>query len=34
MGIVFAVQYQKYRNIKIVIIAHFLWDLIVLVLNT
>lgn len=34
MGIVFAIQYQKYRNIKIVIIAHFLWDLIVLLLNT
>lgn len=34
MGIVFAMQYQKYRNIKIVIVAHFLWDLIVLVLNT
>lgn len=34
MGFVFAIQYQKYRNIKIVIVAHFLWDLIILLLNT
>lgn len=29
-GIILALQYQKYKSIKIVIISHFLWDLIVL----
>lgn len=33
-GVVLAVQYPKYRNIKIVMIAHFLWDLIVLLIKT
>lgn len=33
-GVVLAVQYQKYRNIKIMIISHFLWDLIVLLIKT
>lgn len=32
MGFVFAIYYQKYRNIKIVIICHFLWDSIILFL--
>jgi len=27
MGLVFAIHYWKYRNIKFIIIFHFLWDL-------
>ncbi|MFB9076959.1 lysostaphin resistance A-like protein [Flavobacterium procerum] len=34
IGLVFAVQYQKYRNIKILIICHFLWDLLLLTAKT
>ncbi|MGO4770065.1 lysostaphin resistance A-like protein [Flavobacterium sp. W22_SRS_FK3] len=34
IGLVFALQYEKYRNIKIVIICHFLWDLFLLILKT
>ncbi|MWB96431.1 CPBP family intramembrane metalloprotease [Flavobacterium sp. GA093] len=30
IGLVFALQYEKYRNIKIVILCHFLWDLFLL----
>ncbi|KAF2509199.1 CPBP family intramembrane metalloprotease [Flavobacterium zhairuonense] len=30
IGLVFAIQYEKYRNIKILIICHFLWDLLLL----
>jgi uncharacterized protein len=29
-GVILALQYQKYKSIKIVTISHFLWDLIVL----
>ena len=29
-GVILALQYQKYKSIKIVIISHFLWDLVVL----
>jgi membrane protease YdiL (CAAX protease family) len=29
----FGVHYQKYRNIKILIICHFLWDLIALLVK-
>jgi uncharacterized protein len=34
IGFVFALQYEKYRNIKIVIICHFLWDFILLIAKT
>lgn len=34
IGVVFALQYEKYRNIKIVIICHFLWDFFLLILKT
>jgi membrane protease YdiL (CAAX protease family) len=34
MGIVFALHYQKYKSITIIIICHFLWDLIVLLNKT
>lgn len=34
IGVVLALQYEKYRNIKIVIICHFLWDLFLLMLKT
>lgn len=34
IGLVFAFQYEKYRNIKIVIICHFLWDLFLLIAKT
>ena len=34
IGLVFGVHYQKYRNIKILIICHFLWDLIALLVKT
>lgn len=30
IGLVFAIQYEKYRNIKILIFCHFLWDLLLL----
>jgi membrane protease YdiL (CAAX protease family) len=30
IGLVFAIFYQKYRNIKVIIVCHFLWDIIVL----
>jgi membrane protease YdiL (CAAX protease family) len=30
IGLVFALHYQKHRNIKIIIMCHFLWDLLVL----
>lgn len=32
MGLVFGIHYQKYRNIKILILCHFLWDSIILLL--
>jgi len=32
IGLIFAFHYQKYRNIKILIITHFLWDLITIML--
>ncbi|WPO79133.1 type II CAAX endopeptidase family protein [Flavobacterium sp. KACC 22761] len=31
IGLVFAIQYEKYRNIKILIFCHFLWDLLLLI---
>ncbi|KFF02414.1 CPBP family intramembrane glutamic endopeptidase [Flavobacterium reichenbachii] len=34
IGLVFAVQYDKYRNIKILIMCHFLWDLLLLIAKT
>ncbi len=36
IGLVFAFYYQKYRNIKVLIICHMLWDLVAsfLLLNT
>ena len=34
IGLIFAFQYEKYRNIKIVIICHFLWDLFLLTAKT
>lgn len=34
IGLVFALHYQKYRNIKILIACHFLWDLISLLVKT
>lgn len=34
IGLVFAIQYEKYRNIKILIICHFLWDLFLLMAKT
>ncbi|MBE8727092.1 CPBP family intramembrane metalloprotease [Flavobacterium sp. KB82] len=34
IGLVFAFQYEKYRNIKILILCHFLWDLLILTLKT
>ena len=33
IGLVFALHYYKYRNIKILIICHFLWDYIVILLK-
>lgn len=33
-GIVLALQYYRYKNIKILILSHFLWDLVVLILRT
>jgi len=33
IGLVFALHYVKYRNIKILIICHFLWDIIILLLK-
>lgn len=34
IGLVFAIQYDKYRNIKILILCHFLWDLFLLMAKT
>lgn len=33
IGIIFALHYYKFRNIKILIICHFLWDYIVILLK-
>jgi membrane protease YdiL (CAAX protease family) len=33
IGLVFALHYYKFRNIKILIICHFLWDYIVILLK-
>lgn len=33
IGLVFAIHYYKYRNIKILIICHFLWDYMVILLK-
>jgi membrane protease YdiL (CAAX protease family) len=30
IGFAFAIHYYKYRNVKIVIICHFVWDLLVI----
>jgi len=30
IGLIYAIYYQKYRNIKVLIISHFLWDIIVI----
>ncbi|MFV8359288.1 CPBP family intramembrane glutamic endopeptidase [Flavobacterium sp. LS1P3] len=34
IGFLFAVHYKKYKNIKILIMCHFLWDLLVLLNKT
>lgn len=34
IGLIFAFQYQKNRNIQIVIICHFLWDFLILYIKT
>ncbi|MFV5702790.1 lysostaphin resistance A-like protein [Flavobacterium sp. XS2P12] len=34
IGLVFALHYKKYKNIKILIMCHFLWDLLVLLNKT
>jgi uncharacterized protein len=34
LGVVFAIHYNKYRNIKIIILCHFLWDLNVMLIKT
>lgn len=34
IGIIFALHYQKYKNIKILIMCHFLWDLLGLLIKT
>lgn len=34
IGLVLALHYQKYRNIKILIICHFLWDLMSILIKT
>lgn len=34
IGLVFAIHYNKYRNIKMIIGCHFLWDLVVLLSKT
>ncbi|HEX9512213.1 MAG TPA: type II CAAX endopeptidase family protein [Puia sp.] len=34
IGFIFALYYQKYRNIKVVIICHFLWDYLTLLVMT
>lgn len=34
IGLVFAIQYDQYRNIKILILCHFLWDLLLLMAKT
>jgi membrane protease YdiL (CAAX protease family) len=34
IGLLFAVHYKKYKNIKILIMCHFLWDLLVLLNKT
>jgi len=33
-GVVLAVQYKKHRNIKMMIVCHFLWDFVVLYLKS
>ncbi|HNP22087.1 MAG TPA: type II CAAX endopeptidase family protein [Panacibacter sp.] len=33
IGIIFAIFYERYRNIKILMLCHFLWDLLVLSLS-
>lgn len=33
IGLIFGVHYVKYRNIKILMIAHFLWDYLILLLE-
>lgn len=34
IGLVFAFHYQKFRNIKILIVCHFLWDFMTLMIQT
>ena len=34
IGFIFALYYQKYRNIKVLIICHFLWDYLTLMILT
>jgi hypothetical protein len=34
IGFVFAFYYQRYRNIKVLILCHFLWDLLTLLILT
>ena len=33
-GFIFAIHYKKYRNIKILIFCHFLWDFIILLIKS
>jgi len=33
IGLIFAIHYYKYRNIKIIIACHFLWDLLILLVQ-
>lgn len=33
IGLIYAIYYQKYRNIKVLMLSHFLWDMIVIFLS-
>lgn len=33
IGLIFAIHYFKYRNVKIIIISHFLWDFLILLVQ-
>jgi len=34
IGIIFSIYYYNYRNIRVLILSHFLWDYILLLLKT
>jgi membrane protease YdiL (CAAX protease family) len=34
IGVIFGIYYYKFRNIKVLIVCHFLWDLIALLVKT